>query len=148
MVREYDVFLSHASEDKPRVRKLKERLESLGVTVFFDEDSIAWGDSLVEKINHGLLKSNFFVPFLSETFARKGWTNRELNSAIASNINRKGRILPIRDEAFSIDENYPLLIDTLYKVWPSAEDDAFVLEIADQILQKIEAERLNEHDLG
>lgn len=57
MVRELDVFLSHASEDKPKVRRLKEKLESVGVTVFFDEDSISWGDSLVEKINQGLLKS-------------------------------------------------------------------------------------------
>lgn len=89
LVREYDVFLFHASEDKPKVRRLKDKLESVGVTVFFDEDSISWGDSLVEKINHGLLKSNFLVPFLSDTFSKKGWTNKELNTAISANINRK-----------------------------------------------------------
>lgn len=148
VVREYDVFLSHASEDKEKIRRLKQRLEHLGVTVFFDEDSINWGDSIVDKINHGLLKSNFFIPFLSSSFSRKGWTNRELNSAISSNISRKGRILPIKDSDFSIEENYPLLIDTLYKEWPSENDDAFICEIADQILERVEKEKLKNHDLG
>lgn len=148
MVREFDVFLSHASEDKPKIRRLKIKLEDLGISVFFDEDSITWGDSLVEKINHGLLKSNFFIPFLSESFSRKGWTNKELNAAIASNINRKGRILPIKDAEFSVDENYPLLIDTLYKEWPSGDDTDFIDHISDEILKRVEAEKLKKHDLG
>lgn len=147
MVRRFDVFLSHASEDKPKVRKLKDRLESLGVLVFFDEDSISWGDSIVEKINHGLLMSNFFVPYLSQTFSNKGWTNKELNSAIAANIGRKGRILPIKDKNFSIGENYPLLVDTLYKEWPDGDDDAFIQEISDQILARVELEKSKSHDL-
>lgn len=76
MVREFDVFLSHASEDKERVRKLNNRLVALGVTVFFDESSIGWGDSIVEKINHGLLKSSFFVPFLSAVSRGKAGLTR------------------------------------------------------------------------
>lgn len=33
----YDVFLSHNSKDKPRVRRLAERLEKAGLRVWFDE---------------------------------------------------------------------------------------------------------------
>ena len=143
MVREFDVFLSHASEDKPKVRQLKAKLEELGVSVFFDEDTIAWGDSIVDRINVGLLKSNFFIPFLTQTFADKGWTNKELNSAISMNASQKGRILPIKDESFVLDERYPLLNDTLYKIWPScaAEEIDFVNETADAILALVEAEK-------
>lgn len=148
MVREYDVFLSHASEDKPKVRRLKERLEEIGVAVFFDEDSIKWGDSITERINHGLLKSNFFIPFLSETFSKKGWTNKELNSAISTNISRKKRILPIKDAGFAIEDNYPLLNDILYKEWPAGEDDQFVLDVADSILAIVIEERGKVHDLN
>ncbi|MBA3040264.1 MAG: TIR domain-containing protein [Alphaproteobacteria bacterium] len=139
MVREFDVFLSHASEDKPKIRKLKDRLELLGLKVFFDESSISWGDSIVDKINHGLLKSSYFVPFLSDTFSIKGWTNKELNSAISLNINRKGRILPICDADFSVEENYPLLNETLYRKWPlaAADEDAFLDSVADEILKKV-----------
>jgi RNA-directed DNA polymerase len=150
MVREFDVFLSHATEDKPTVIKLKDRLESLGVKVFFDVDSIKWGDSIAEKINHGLLKSSFFVPFLSATFSEKGWTNKELNSAIAININRKGRILPICEANFSIAENYPLLSETLYERWP--EDPSltaeFVSSVADKILKAVQNEKSKANDLS
>jgi RNA-directed DNA polymerase len=140
MVREFDVFLSHASEDKEKIRRLKDKLEECGVKVFFDETSIKWGDSIVEKINNGLLKSSYFIPFLSKTFSEKGWTNKELNSAISMNVSRKGRILPIIDSNFSVEENYPLLGETLYKKWPADEssEDAFIGEVADAILHLIE----------
>ncbi|CAH0340813.1 TIR domain-containing anti-phage reverse transcriptase [Rhizobium sp. CECT 9324] len=150
MVREFDIFLSHASEDKEKVRKLKDKLEGKDVRVFFDESSISWGDSIVEKINHGLLKSLYFVPVLSETFAKKGWTNKELNSAIQSNIGRKGRILPIVMPGFSVAENYPLLNETLYRSWPAQEqkEGEFLEEISDQILLKIQKSHHEKTDLG
>ncbi|WP_332872536.1 TIR domain-containing anti-phage reverse transcriptase [Pontibaca salina] len=140
MIHEFDLFLSHASEDKPRVRKLHDKLVGLGVKVFFDESSISWGDSIVEQINIGLMKSNFFVPFLSNTFAEKGWTNKELNSAISININRKGRILPICDHDFHVGQNYPLLADILYESWPSpdADEEAKLSEMADKLLAAAE----------
>ena len=141
MIYEFDVFLSHASEDKPRVRELHDRLVGLGVKVFFDENSISWGDSIVEQINVGLMKSTFFVPFLSKTFSEKGWTNKELNSAISMNINRKGRILPICDYDFHVGENYPLLSDILYESWPEADDSTKLSVIADKLLAMVEKEK-------
>ena len=140
MIHQFDLFLSHASEDKPRVKKLHDKLVVLGVKVFFDQSSISWGDSIVEQINIGLMKSNFFVPFLSNTFAEKGWTNRELNSAISININRKGRILPICDHDFHVGRNYPLLADILYESWPGpdADEEAKLNEIADKLLAAAE----------
>jgi RNA-directed DNA polymerase len=145
MVREFDVFLSHASEDKDQMRKLKSGLESKGITVFFDEDSISWGDSIVEKVNHGLLRSNFFMPYLSQVFSDKGWTNKELNSAISMNISEKGRILPIKAYDFDLGDTYPILNDTLYKTWPEeVEKEAeFIEGICCLVLKKIESEKLH-----
>ncbi|WP_373944031.1 TIR domain-containing anti-phage reverse transcriptase [Paracoccus marcusii] len=143
MVKEFDVFLSHASEDKPKVSKLRDQLIASGLSVFYDADSIKWGDSIPEKINHGLAKSIYFVPFLSETFAKKGWTNKELNSAISFNISRKGRILPIIDANFVVDDNYPLLSDLLYKSWPkhAGEETFFIADVSDSILALVQAEK-------
>lgn len=148
MVKEFDVFLSHASEDKPKISKLNDRLKSIGVSVFFDADSIQWGDSIPEKINHGLLKSIFFIPFLSQTFSKKGWTNKELNSAININIARKGRILPIIDADFIVEDNYPLLSDLLYKPWPKDSDleDVFISELADAVLHRVMTFKANTKD--
>lgn len=143
MNKEFDIFLSHASEDKTRARVLKKKLEGYGVRVFFDEDSIKWGDSLVEKINFGLTKSVFFMPLLTATFSKKGWTNKELNSAIQSNISRKARILPIKDHDFDLEAPYPLLTDTLYKEWPQddSEIDGFLTGICDDVVKLLESER-------
>jgi len=41
---QYDVFLSHNAKDKPRVRRLAERLRSAGLRVWFDEWVIQPGD--------------------------------------------------------------------------------------------------------
>ncbi|WP_158285784.1 TIR domain-containing anti-phage reverse transcriptase [Pseudohoeflea suaedae] len=139
MVREFDVFLSHASEDKEKYGKLNKALKAVGVKTFFDVDVIQWGDSIPEKVNFGLLKSDYFIPFLSNNFTRKGWTNKELNSAISININRKGRILPIIDSDFSVDDNYPILAENLYKKWPEkeSEEDDFIEEICAEITKRI-----------
>lgn len=143
MSKDFDVFLSHASEDKDRVRKLHDALTAGGVKVFFDESSIKWGDSIVEKVNHGLLKSRFFIPFLTTTFSKKGWTNKELNSSISMNISRKGRILPIKSEEFEIGDKYPILNETLYKTWPksSVDEAAFIQEVVDSIIKMIEEDK-------
>ncbi|WP_298496878.1 TIR domain-containing anti-phage reverse transcriptase [uncultured Maritimibacter sp.] len=143
MHKEFDVFLSHATEDKPRVGLLKAVLESRGIKVFYDEDSIKWGDSIVDRINHGLTKSVFFMPVLSDTFSRKGWTNKELSSAISSNASRQKRILPIRMDDFDIGDSYPLLNDTLYKSWPTdpTMQKAFFDEVADGVEELLTAEK-------
>ena len=42
----YDVFLSHNTKDKPRVRKLAERLRAAGLRVWFDDWVIRAGDTI------------------------------------------------------------------------------------------------------
>ena len=45
----YDVFISHASEDKKDIaRPIFDACETLGITAFLDEEQISWGDSLTE----------------------------------------------------------------------------------------------------
>ncbi len=51
----YDVFISHASEDKEGVaRPLARHLEALGLRVWLDECVLTLGDSLRRKIDAGL----------------------------------------------------------------------------------------------
>ncbi len=51
---QYDVFLSHSSEDKDVVREIANRLKSDGVRVWFDEWLVKPGDSIPAKIEDGL----------------------------------------------------------------------------------------------
>ena len=60
MEKNWDVFISHASEDKDTVvRQLADTLEKLKVRIWFDEFSLKVGDSLSKSIDDGLQKSKF-----------------------------------------------------------------------------------------
>lgn len=93
---EYDLFISHASEDKEEfVRPLAETLEGMGVKVWYDEFTLKVGDSLRNSIDNGLVKSRFGTVILSAAFCSKNWTQYELNSMVAREMNGHKMILPI-----------------------------------------------------
>lgn len=94
--REYDVFISHASEDKEAVvRPLALKLQELGLIVWYDEFEMRIGDSLRRKIDQGLARSRFGIVVLSTAFIGKGWTNYELDGIITKAISGQQVMLPI-----------------------------------------------------
>ena len=94
--KEYDVFISHASEDKDSVvRPLAIALKNKGVNVWYDEFELKIGDSLRRKIDHGLSKSKFGIVVISRSFIKKGWTNYELDGLMTKAISGQQILLPI-----------------------------------------------------
>jgi hypothetical protein len=97
--KEYDVFISHASEDKVEVvRPLASALQSGGLAVWYDEFELRIGDSLRRKIDQGLSKSRFGVVVLSPSFINKGWTNYELDGIVTRSMDGSQVMLPIWHE--------------------------------------------------
>lgn len=97
--REYDVFISHASEDKDDVvRPLAHALSNGGLKVWYDEFELRIGDSLRRKIDAGLARSRFGVVVLSRAFFRKGWTNYELDGLVTRAVSGEQVLLPIWHE--------------------------------------------------
>lgn len=93
---EYDVFVSHASDDKDAiVRPLAVALQSLGLTVWYDEFELRIGESLRRKIDLGLARSKFGIVVLSQAFFKKGWTNYELDGLVTRAVTGEQVILPI-----------------------------------------------------
>lgn len=93
---EYDVFISHASEDKENiVRPLAQALVAHGLKVWYDEFELKIGDSLRRKIDRGLAKSRFGIVVLSPAFIKKGWTNYELDGIISKANTGEQVMLPI-----------------------------------------------------
>jgi hypothetical protein len=94
--REYDVFISHASEDKDEVvRPLALALKDKGVRVWYDEFELKIGDSLRRKIDKGLANSRFGIVIISRDFIKKGWPNYELDGIITKSITGEQILLPI-----------------------------------------------------
>ncbi len=94
--REYDAFISHATEDKADfVRPLAEELRDLQVKVWYDEFELSVGDSLRRSIDHGISKSKYGIVVLSPAFLAKNWTQYELDGLVARQVNGNKVILPI-----------------------------------------------------
>lgn len=94
---EYDVFVSHATEDKESFSDEFVRIlqEEYNLKVWYDAVSIKWGDSIRTEIDKGLKKSKFGVVILSRSYISKYWTNYELEGLFQRESNGGKLILPI-----------------------------------------------------
>ena len=112
----YDVFVSHASEDKDSlVRPLATLLARLGVRVWYDEFSLEVGDSLSRSIDRGLAESKFGVVVISPSFMSKPWPELELRGLTAKELGHDMVILLLwhgvtRDDVLEFS---PMLADKL-----------------------------------
>lgn len=94
--RTFDVFISHASEDKDEVvRPLATALRAAGLSVWYDEFELRIGDSLRRKIDRGVGSSRFGVVVLSDSFFGKGWPEYELDGLVTKSVSGDQVILPI-----------------------------------------------------
>ena len=134
---QYDVFISHASEDKDAVvRPLAEELERLGAKVWYDEFELQIGDSLRESIDEGLSQSRYGVVVISEAFFGKNWTEYELNGLTARDMGSNKVVLPLWYEidANTVKSYSPPLADK--KAKRVNEDN--VSEVAEELYTVIE----------
>lgn len=136
---EFDVFISHASEDKDDfVRPLAAKLSEIGLRVWYDESTLRVGDSLRRKIDHGLARSRYGIVVLSSAFFVKNWPQYELDGMVAREMEGRKVILPIwhkvsKSEVLSFS---PALAD---KVAINSSLSSME-EIADQILEVVGAQ--------
>ncbi|MFV0400731.1 MAG: TIR domain-containing protein [Oscillospiraceae bacterium] len=79
----YDVFISHASEDKDEfVRPLAQKLHDHRIAVWYDEFTLKPGDSIRRSIDIGIAKSRYGIIVLSKAFFAKQWPQWELDGLI------------------------------------------------------------------
>ncbi len=95
-LKNWDVFISHATEDKDAVaRPLADALIAAGLRVWYDEYTLKLGDRLRSAIDAGLRHSRFGVVVLSEAFFNKKWPRIELDELASLETYDETRILPI-----------------------------------------------------
>lgn len=132
----FDIFISHASEDKDDVvRPLAISLRQEGLSVWYDEFELRIGDSLRRKIDKGLANSKFGLVVLSKSFISKGWTNYELDGIITKVVTGEQVILPIwhnitKNEIIAFS---PSLADKLARNTATHTTDEIAKEIAELI---------------
>jgi hypothetical protein len=100
---QYDVFLKPNKADKPRVRRLAERLRAAGLRVWFEEWVIQPGEDIYLAIERGLEASRALVLCLSPAALGSDWVGVERGTVGRGN-------LPFRDPANAGRRFIPLLL--------------------------------------
>ena len=136
--KEYDVFISHASEDKESVvRPLAIALKNKGINVWYDEFELKIGDSLRRKIDQGLANSKFGIVVISRSFIKKGWTNYELDGLMTKSISGQQTLLPIWHDITKqeVIDYSPSLADKVARNTSQDTVEEIAEEIADLVSQ-------------
>jgi small GTP-binding protein len=87
----YDVFLSHNSEDKPRVRELAEELRDAGLRVWLDDWVIKPGDDIYLSVERGLEAARVQVLCLSPAALGSKWVELERSTVLFRDPGNAGR---------------------------------------------------------
>jgi hypothetical protein len=134
--RTYDVFISHASEDKDAVvRPLAHALKNAGLDVWYDEFELKIGMSLRRTIDHGLSSSRFGLVVFSQFFFGKGWTSYELDGLVTRVVTGDQILLPIWHNVSKeeVQQYSPSLADTVARSTANFTVEEIAAEIADVI---------------
>lgn len=112
---EYDVFISHANKDKEGlIDELYESLNRLGIKIFYDKESLIWGDEWKKQILNGVSKAEFAIIVISKNFFDREWTEKELTQFLnRQNKNGQKLILPILHNISmkQLKDKYPGIAD-------------------------------------
>jgi len=94
---EWDIFISHASEDKEKfVKPLAIILARAGVKVWYDEFTLRAGNSLMRSIDKGLANSKSGIVVISRAFIEKKWPEYELRGLITIEMSGKNnKVIPV-----------------------------------------------------
>lgn len=92
----WDVFVSHNSNDKPKVRPIVQALVKAGLRVWFDERVIEAGDDIFAAVEDGLLNSKVLLLCMSDNAFASDWVQLERNTALFRDpTNTDRRFIPI-----------------------------------------------------
>jgi hypothetical protein len=125
----YDVFLSHASADKPWVRTLAEELAGQGLRVFLDERELKPADNFVLGLSDALRKSRFLVLVLTPHSVDRPWVEQEWTSFMAAH-GPVGRLIPVLLDPVQV----PAILQSVQYIHATHRDAARVArEMAERI---------------
>ena len=133
----WDVFISHASEDKAAVaRPLEALLTGHGASVWLDETELKIGDSLRRRIDAGIAGSRFAILIVSPNFFAKNWTQYELDGIVTRSVTDEQNILPIWHGVShaEVTKFSPSLADKVARSTEFYSIDQIAAEIAEVIL--------------
>lgn len=124
------------------IEKLYQSLKRLGINIFYDKESLEWGDNWKDRILSGTQKSEFAVIVISENFFDREWTELELKEFLnRQNKNGQKLILPIlhRITAEQLQQKYPSVADIQAISTAKYSCDQIALLFAGQLIKRLKS---------
>ena len=89
------IYLAHSSNDKGVVRMIHDDLKALGHAPWIDEQQILVGESIIEKLQKGLVECDYLLLLMSKSAEKSIWVKVEWETKFWEEINkRKISVLP------------------------------------------------------
>ena len=114
----------------------------LGVNIFYDKESLEWGDNWKNRILNGTKNAEFAIIVISSNFFDREWAEREL-SEFLNRQNRNGQklILPILHNitAEQLKEKYPSVADIQAISSSEYNCDQIALMFAKQLIKRLKS---------
>jgi TIR domain len=89
-----EVFLSHASADQQKARRLRDLLVAHGMPVWFSPHHIKGAQQWQDEIGEALARCDWFMVLLTPAAVKSMWVKRELNEALIE-TRYQNRIIPL-----------------------------------------------------
>lgn len=159
----WDVFISYARDDRGLAEPIKQRLESFGLSVFFDIDgAIDAGDAFPQRISDAIKDSHVVLAIWTPTSLSREWCRRE-----AFQARQMGTLVPVAlrqigptDLKEFIDASYENLTDfsgqdqhfgwsqtlaavgrRLHRLASSSDENARLTSLATRLMKEAETTR-------
>ncbi|MEJ2855578.1 MULTISPECIES: TIR domain-containing protein [unclassified Saccharothrix] len=98
----HDVFLCHASADKPVVLEVRRLLEERGIRCWYDDVDLLPGDRAMSAIAEAVRNSRCLLAFASPAFLKSKWTKLEVemfsHPEVKSQFPRSMHVLVVDDD--------------------------------------------------
>ena len=119
---DYEIFISHASEDRPEVaRPVHAACERMGLKAFLDDEHIAWGENFTHKINSALGAARTVLCIISPVSVTKQWPMAEVNTALSLEIAGKKEVFCLIVGRPDLS-HLPLISGKDYMIWDGDAD--------------------------
>jgi predicted component of type VI protein secretion system len=89
-----EVFLSHASHDQAKARRLRNKLVAYGIPVWFSAHHIRGAQQWQDEIGKALARCDWFLLLLTPHAVESMWVKREVNFVLSEKRYQE-RILPL-----------------------------------------------------
>jgi hypothetical protein len=132
-----EVFLSHASRDQRKARRLRNLLLAHGVSVWFSPHHIKGAQQWQDEIGRALERCEWFMVVLTPAAVKSMWVKRELRAALTEKRYEE-RIIPLlfkKCDFRALSWTLPQfqIIDFTRNYWKACEE---LLRIWDKSLKK------------